>query len=206
MTGLNIVMSENGKDVNFADACEEGDLKYILELIDKGADINQTGDRGQNGLLRAAFGGNKVVIKELHSRNKQLIHGVDHLGKDNAVTLACWNADIDTVKLLDKLGADMNHANEDGWNGLLCAACLRNNDIISYLHSRNSDLIHAKTWNGHTAITLACVGSGDLETVKLLEKFGADINLTGRYKRTALAFAAQKGKLGGGVSNEFLKV
>ena len=58
-------------------------------------------------------------------------------------------------------------------------------DIIKYLHSRNNLLIHCKDDDGHTAVTLAC-RYADLETVKLLEELGADINQTGRLGRNGL--------------------
>ena len=60
-------MSGKEEKVNFADACYDGSLEYILKLIDQGADINQTGVRGRNGLMRAAEGSKVEIVKLLHT-------------------------------------------------------------------------------------------------------------------------------------------
>jgi hypothetical protein len=135
--------------------------------------------------------GKKDVIKEIHSKNDQLIHGIDESNGDTAIIIACGNADLKTVKLLEELGADMNYTigrplpdkagrkliENKGKNGFLCAAAAGKKDIIKYLHSKNDQLIHSVDENGRTAITIAC-GKADLETVKLLEELGADVNYT----------------------------
>ena len=103
------------KPDNFADACKVDDLKTIEALVAEGADISQTDYYGRNGLLWAAANGKKDIIKYLHSRNNQLIHDKDVDG-DNAVKLACENADLETVKLLKELGADINQTGMFGRN------------------------------------------------------------------------------------------
>ena len=65
---------------NFADACYEEDLKTIESMFQNGADINQTGKDGRNGLMRAAEKGKKDIIKFLHFKNDKLIHAEDSTG------------------------------------------------------------------------------------------------------------------------------
>ena len=132
----------------------------------------------------ASLGSNKKVIKYLHSQNDRLIQDRD-LDGCTAVSLACLGADLETLILLENLGADINQLCEHGRNGLLCAAWFGKNDIIKYLHAQNNDLIHAKDVWGDTAVTIACKWA-DLKTVKLLEKLGAKISETGEYNRTPL--------------------
>ena len=208
-------------------ACKWADLETVKLLEELGADFNQTGWRGRNALLRACSGSNREVIKYLHSRNNQLIHGRDDFG-NNAVTIAYHYADLDTVELLKELGAnftreeiidetnfayvckqgelevikklveggaDINQTDiVFGRNGLFKACEGSNRDVIKYLHSKNDQLIHARDKDGNTAVTLAC-RDADLETVKLLDKFGADFNKTGSKNRTPLIQAAHRGKL-----------
>ena len=103
-------MSGKEEKVNFADACYDGSLEYIQKLIDQGADINQTGYQGRNGLMLAVQGSKVEIIKLLHGKNDQQIHAKDESG-ESAITLAGKNADLEIVKLLKSLGAKMNFAN-----------------------------------------------------------------------------------------------
>ena len=89
-------------------------------------DLKQT-DRYR--FLLASIAGNKDIIQFLHSENDQLIHGKYNNG-DTAVTLACKHADLETVKLLEKLGADINQTGQEGRNGLLVASEKGKKEII----------------------------------------------------------------------------
>ena len=80
------------------------------------------------------FSSKEKFIRYLHDKNNQLIHAEDETD-DTAVTLACKNADVETVKVLEKLGADINKTGQYGRNGLLCAARGGKTNIIKYLHS-----------------------------------------------------------------------
>ena len=171
-------------------ACEFADVETIKLLEDFGADLSQTDSNGRNALLCAAVGGKKDVINYLHTQNNRLIDGKDG-NDDTAITLACKNADFETVKLLDNLGANSNQTGMDGRNALLCAASSGEKDIIKYYHSKNDQLIHFTDRNGDNAFLLACKNHrNDIETVQLLVELGVDINQTDKWGRNGLFCAA----------------
>ena len=61
--------------MTFTEACFSKDLKYIQKLVENGAEVNQIGKYGRNGLLWAVVKGNKDIIKFLHSRDvKKLLN------------------------------------------------------------------------------------------------------------------------------------
>ena len=91
----------------------------------------------------------KKFIEYLHSKDEQLIYSKNSLD-ETAVTLACENADLTTVKLLEELGSDINQTDKYGRNGMMIAAAKGKNDIIKFLHSKNDQFIHAKDYGGDT--------------------------------------------------------
>ena len=114
------------------------------------------------------FTNKQAFIEFLISHNSHLINSKDKYGH-TPLTAGCQSADLETVKLLEKLGADINQTGINGRNALLCAAKEGKKDIVSYLHSKNKQLICGTDQNGDTAITLAR-RFADVETVNLLEK------------------------------------
>ena len=180
-------------------ACQFADVETVKLLKELGATINQTGEYNRNGLFCAIVSGKKDVIEYLHTQNNQLIHAKDK-NDDTAITLACEFANVEIVKLLVKLDADINQTGKNGQNGLLKAVASKtdgiSDKIIKYLNSRNAQLIHARDVNKETAITLGCKSPHtNFDTIKLLVDLGADVNQTGKDGKTGLLIAAKNGYL-----------
>ena len=55
----------------------------------------------------------------------------------------CRDENLESIKRLIDQGADINQTDENGRNGLLVAVTEGKHDIIKYLHSKNSRLVHA---------------------------------------------------------------
>ena len=148
-------------------ACEFADIETVMLLENLGADINfnENGEKGSNGLMLAAKKGKKDIIKFLHSKNERLINFQTEEG-DSAVIFACENNDLETLKLLVELGADITvtdslisdrpYSSYTGDNGLLIAVKHGYKKIIKFLHSQNDQLIHATGRCYNTALELAC--------------------------------------------------
>ena len=114
-----------------------------------GADLNQTGHFGRNGLLIAANEGKEDIIRFFHSKNNQLIYAEDDKG-DTAVTLACKWADLETVKMLNELGADLNHTNENGDTAVKLACQYADLEAVILLKNLGAELLQAdleRRWN-----------------------------------------------------------
>ena len=170
---------------------EEVDLRFIL--FARGRQSKFIAEKNKIAMKKAVR--SKIpfcnIIRNLQAKQDQFIHSVTNDG-DTVFTLACEWTDLETVKLLVELGADINKTGFCGRNGLLCAAQEGKQDVIKYLHAKNSQFIHSVDGIGDTAFTLAC-GQADVETIKLLVELGADINLTGKYGRNGLLYAAKGG-------------
>jgi len=169
-------------------ACYHADLETVKLLEEFGADLNQTSRLGQNGLLWAVRSGKTDIINYLHTKNDQLIHA-------EGVWYACCaeTNSLETIKLVVELGADTNQTVRKGLNGLMIATCLGKMNFIKFLHSKNDQLIHSKTTDGNTALTLAC-DCKKIEAVKLLVELGSDVNQIDGKGRNGLMLAAEKGE------------
>jgi ankyrin repeat protein len=112
---------------------------------------------------------------------------------------------LENIKLLEELGADLNQTCSSGKNALMLAAesiVDGRQKIIKYLHSKNDQLIHAKDDNGDTAIiTLANKGNKDkvwkfshFRTMELLKKLGAEFDKTDPCFSGFLSYKIEKNK------------
>jgi len=129
-------------------------LETVKLLHELGADIEQTSRWEWNGMLRAAVCGNTEIIKYLNDQNSQLIHAEDD-GGETAFTIACEHANLETVKLLHELGADINHIDKFKRTGLMRAASKGKTEIIDYIISKCPKQIHAIDKYNNSAFTLA---------------------------------------------------
>ena len=166
-------------------ACDHSDL--IKKLIEIGKEDDQPGLSQppaiyvdyQSALFRAILSKQEDTKKDIiyycHAKNNELVHSQNVDGQ-TAILMACF-VDLKTVKILEELGAKLDDVGKFGQNGLMNAATKGNNDIIKYLHSKNSKLIHGQDCVGDTALILA-IKYGKLDTVKLLLKLGSNIDQT----------------------------
>jgi ankyrin repeat protein len=102
---------------------------------------------------------------------------------------AHWG-DLDTVKLLLRVGADAKAANRFGATPLSEAAQAGNAAIVTALLDAGADPKTLATRDGESVLMTAA-RAGDLDTVKVLIARGADVNARETYRgQTALMWAA----------------
>ncbi len=185
---------------------QEGSVKGVIMMLDKGADIRDQDDRA---LRRASQEGHLEVVKYLaglganiHAQDdkamrwasenghlavvKYLVeHGANiHAVGDSALRSASINGRLDVVKYLTEKGADI-HAVDD-W-ALIEASHNGHLEVVKYLVEQGAN-IHA---NNDEALRLASQ-SGHLEVVKYLTEHGANIHAD---NDEALKFASVNGHL-----------
>lgn len=100
-------------------ACKKGDLQEVKNLIEKGADANESDFGGFTCLHEAALAGHNDVVEYLIEQganvNKQALKFGDY---ETPLMDAAENKHVETVKTLLKHGADPDIVNADGYSAL----------------------------------------------------------------------------------------
>ena len=104
------------------------------------------------------------------------------------------------VKVLQKHGADVNKATEDGWTSLMVACLDGNKDIVELLVEAGAD-VNATSGIGWTPLINAVVGD-HCDCARILINAGADVNVEVtagiavlKNKKNALEFAVDIGNI-----------
>ena len=122
--------------------------------------------------------------------NGTSIHQTDHLG-NTALTIAAYHKHLEIVRLLCDYGANYDEKDSRGFTPLMIAAFRGHVQILEYLISQGA-YADEKDEKGVTALIHAIGGQSrenKLEMVKKLVMYGADINATDDYGRSALDYA-----------------
>jgi ankyrin repeat protein len=103
------------------------------------------------------------------------------------LVLAAINGDLDSMRQLTSLGADVNEPDRYGWLPIHRAAANNRAQIIAYLLSHGS-LIEERGTDQWTPLHLACV-SRSFSAVATLVEAGANVNAVARSGNTPLHLA-----------------
>ena len=112
--------------------------------------------------------------------------------KETPLIHAAYKNRLWLVKLLIAFGAKIDKANSLGQTPLTIAAHLGCAKVTEYLLSKGARF-PGKNRNGESILHTSIKIGGDLETVKVLLKYGAKINDPDREGNTPLMIAVQKG-------------
>ncbi|EEO27491.1 ankyrin repeat domain-containing protein [Oxalobacter paraformigenes] len=156
----------------------------VKELLKKGFDPNAIEPkRGDTGLILAMRENSMDVMAVLLSDKRTKID-TEAFNGDNALMIACYNANEKAVKTLLDKGAKVN---KNGWAPLHYAAASGNNQIVRMLLEKDA-FIDAVSPNATTPIMMAA-RNGHIYTVKLLHDNGADLTLKNQRGYSAIDFA-----------------
>ena len=174
---------QQGVDVNHCNkdgwtavhgAAHQGNLDVLKLLHSNGANIHQETSNGTNSILSTSLGtGDCKTVK-------WLIHqGVDvnHCNKDGctAVHGAAKKGNLDVLKLLHSIGANIHQESNNGSNCIM-SATLGTGDCktLTWLIQQGVDVNHCNK-DGCTAVHGAA-HEGNLDVLKLLQSNGANIH------------------------------
>ena len=141
--------------------------------------------------MMAATYGRHSVIQNLIEAGAN-IYTQDKLG--NTALHYAARSNLETVRLLIKLGLDVNHENSDGETPLFQAALGKDPEIVNLLVETGAD-VNAANYEGVTALMMAAAW-GDRKVVEALIDAGANVNAKspvrkyGGYYPTALGEAS----------------
>lgn len=124
--------SQEEKDVSLLMAAKFGRYDNVLSLVKAGANVNSRDNLGLNVLSCAAEGGNDKLIVYLIKVLRLNIEFQDYLGRTPLI-LASSYGNIESVKTLVALGADVHYITDQGRRALEYAESLEQEEVIDYL-------------------------------------------------------------------------
>jgi ankyrin repeat protein len=169
---LNISAAAAISDAQLYQTVRTGSPAAFRQLLDSGVAINHQDSAGNSLLMHAVLYGNADTVKLLLER------GADANATNNAGATPLLRAagNHDKIKLLIKHGANVNARSALGNTPLLVAARARGSAKSVELLLKHGAEINATNNFGATAL-MAAAASGELDTVRLLVKRGADVNV-----------------------------
>ena len=144
-------------------------------------------------VLQASYDGNLPLLKSLKDNGEDI--NIQDKDGDNALIKACrGTGNIDTVKWLIDQGLSPEYKNNKGLNAFLYAAYRGHLLVLKFLKEINVD-IKVTGSQGENALHTACVGEGDINTIKWLLEQGFSPEHKENNGRNAFHYAAEKGNL-----------
>jgi len=168
---------------------KKSSLQEILNLIDKGANVNAKDIGGSTPLLCATGQGLSDVCFKLMDKGAD-VNAKNKSGYTPLHSAAFAGLSDVCLKLIES-GADVNVKNKDGFTALIESAWNGLSEVCLKLIDKGAN-VNAKDDNGRTPLINAA--NRDLSEVclKLIDK-GADVNAQNKNGNTALINAARKG-------------
>ncbi|KAG9849039.1 hypothetical protein KCU98_g4707, partial [Aureobasidium melanogenum] len=163
----------------------------LMDAFEEHSDLdwNYNNITGEAPIHVAAFAGNLKIVKKLIEEKEM---DVNHRGDTTFSPLlaACVNGHKDVVEYLLSLdGVEVNCRSHFGKTPLIAAAKAGNHDLCRLLLEKGGALVNFQALDDDTALIVAAE-YGRLSTVQMMLKSRADVEIVGRFKRTALLAAA----------------
>lgn len=178
-------------------AASQGNVQVIKLLLDRGADVNASGEYGENSLFRAISTAPNETIRLLLDRGAN--PNALNVGNGTPLERAAERGKVETVQLLLAKGANLRP--KPGIGGSMLELSLRNRAVTKLLLEHGADVNTKNSNNGNsllaaavTMIGLNTLGSrqetaDDAAFVRYLIERGADVNAKDLNGRSVLQVA-----------------
>ena len=157
-----------------ADRIQSGDRRAALELIAKGADVNQTQPDGTTPLHWAAYTFDRELVQALLRKGARA-NVVNRFGA-SPLGEAVRVANVELVAMLLEAGADANVANEDGQTALMLAARTGNVAVAKLLVQHGADVNRRERYRDQSAVMWAAAQNHP-DMVAFLVSMKADLSV-----------------------------
>lgn len=178
----------------FIEACKLGDLKTVMQSVEKMAfDINELDtNEDRTGLMLATEGNHIPTVNYLITAGVE-INNVSSREKLSALNIACKKGYFQIANTLSKNDADLNQTTSNGTTALIAASENGHLGIVTLLIDKGARIDLARHSDGLTAL-MSASQSGNVDIVKLLLDAGNDINsYTKDFGKNALMIACFHG-------------
>lgn len=181
----------NGKSALYY-AIKQGNVELAQKLIAKGALAQSDDELSSLCLFAAIVGGNHfndISLALIDILNANNIDSTD----ENGSTALLWAAQTGNTVIFSKLiekGANIQHANKEGWNAIFYAADYNQMDIFEIIKENDPDFrtrLNHKSEDNVTALYVVIDNEDTDAAFKLLEE-GADPNIATGYGDTPLMY------------------
>lgn len=174
---------------------ESGNTEQVLQLLQKGADINATDQKGSTAIMAATYHNQIETVKALVQEGADINIQDDRL--DNVVLYAGAEGSLEIIRIAIEAGADMTITNRFGGTALIPASERGHVEVVKELLT-NSDIdvnhINRLHWTALLeAVILGDGGEKHQEIVQLLVEHGADLTIGDEDGITPLEHAEDKG-------------
>ena len=170
------------------------DYIRVLELCERGVDVNKTEEEGDDTILMGAIKDGDMEIFDKLLKYNANVHAKNRWGETAATYAARYGRTKMLKTLIEEKGVSVNEKNKETGDTLLIYAAMNGHtDIVKYLISKKA-IVDAKNESGHTAATLAAM-NGHTEILNELIDNGVSVNAKNeKTGDTLLMYAALCGR------------
>ncbi|NXR04069.1 RN5A ribonuclease, partial [Sagittarius serpentarius] len=194
--------TETAEDLAFKlnAAVRDSSMKDVLELLEKGADVNSKAESGWTPLQSAVQANDEDLVRLLLDKG-----ACPRARKDNggtAFTEAGIVGNINILELLLDRGLNVNDHDDNGFTAFMEAAWYGNEEALKFLYSKGANVNLRRAVSeekvklhkgGATALMDAC-REGHFSVVRtLVQEMGAGVNICDNKDRNALIHALKEG-------------
>ena len=183
----------NGWTVLLSAAGSNRNVEVLKKFIALGANIYHKTNEGYSLLHCAAINEHIEVLEYVLSLGFD-VNDVSNNGMTPLFCAAKTNSNIEVLKKLISSVADINHKDKDGWSLLHWATENEHIEVLEYVLSLGLD-VNVVDNNGWTPLFCAAKNNSNVEFLKKLIAFDADINHKDKDGRTLMHFVAGNGQI-----------
>lgn len=194
---LDMGIDINAKDIKGKTALHlaagQSNIGILKELVNRGADVHNIDKKARTPLHVAATTKNFNVIEYLVNTAKVNIRTLDIHGR-NALHLACLSGNTQAIKLLRRLGSDLNDTDTKGLTALHIAVLYERTSVVKLLLELGAAR-DVKNLLGKTSLDIA-IEKNKFEIAELLVRnnLGCDMDYKDKNGRTPLFACITRGR------------